>query len=110
MMRLTLAIVGKTLFSADVESEASEIGDALTTVLKMFRMLMLPFSEYLEKLPLPSIRRFEKAQARLDSTIYGLIHERRKSGQDTGDLLSMLLLTAETKRPAARHDRQAGSR
>ena len=43
-----------------------EIGEALTTVLKMFRMLMMPFSEYLEKLPLPSIRRFEKARDRLD--------------------------------------------
>jgi cytochrome P450 len=95
MMRLTLAVVGKTLFSADVESEASEIGEALTTVLKMFSVLMLPFSEYLEKLPLPSIRRFEKARDRLDQTIYGLIHERRASGEDTGDLLSMLLLAQD---------------
>ena len=95
MMRLTLSIVGKTLFSADVESEAPEIGDALTTVLKMFRMLMIPFSEYLDKLPLPSIRRFEKARDRLDRTIYGLVRERRKSGQDTGDLLSMLLLAQD---------------
>jgi cytochrome P450 len=92
MMRLTLAVAGKTLFSAEVEEEASEIGEALTIVLKMFRMLMMPFSEYLEKLPLPSVRRFDKARARLDKTIYGLIHERRRSGEDTGDLLSMLLL------------------
>ena len=95
MMHLTLAVVGKTLFSADVESEATEIGDALTTVLKMFRLLMLPFSEYLEKLPLPSMRRFDKARTRLDTTIYGLIHERRKSGHDAGDLLSMLLLAQD---------------
>jgi cytochrome P450 len=95
MMRLTLSVVGKTLFSADVESEASEIGQAMTTVLKMFRMLMMPFSEYLEKLPLPATRRFEKAQARLDATIYRLIHARRESGEDTGDLLSMLLLAQD---------------
>ncbi len=101
MMRLTLAVVGKTLFSADVESEAPEIGQALTTVLKMFRMLMLPFSEYLEKLPLPSIRRFEKARDRLDQTIYGLIRERRKSGEDAGDLLSMLLLAQDEEADGA---------
>ena len=95
MMRLTLSIVGKTLFSADVEAEAPEIGEALTTVLKMFRMLMMPFSEYIEKLPLPSIRRFEKARARLDQTIYKLIHDRRESGRDAGDLLSMLLLAQD---------------
>src|SRR5580698_8810966 len=95
MPHLTLSIVAKTLFSADVRSEASEIGDAMTTVLQMFRLLMMPFSEYMEKLPLPYVRRFEKARARLDATIYGLIRERRKSGQDTGDLLSMLLLAQD---------------
>jgi cytochrome P450 len=92
MMRLTLAVVGQTLFSADVEAEAPQIGSALTAVLKMFRILIMPFSEYFEKLPLPSIRRFEKARAVLDHAIHGLIHERRRSGVDTGDLLSMLLL------------------
>jgi len=102
MTRLTLSVVGKTLFSADVESEASEIGEAMTTVLKMFRMLMMPFSEYLEKLPLPAMRRFEKARARLDATIYGLIRARRESGEYTGDLLSMLLL--------ARDDETGGDR
>jgi len=101
MMRLTLGVVGKTLFSADVESEAPEIGQALTIVLKMFRMLMLPFSEYLEKLPLPAIRRFEKARDRLDQTIYGLIRERRKSGEDAGDLLSMLLLAQDEETDGA---------
>jgi cytochrome P450 len=95
MPHLTLSVVAKTLFSADVQSEASEIGAAMTSVLQMFRLLLLPFSEYLDKLPLPSIRRFEKARARLDATIYGLIRERRNSGQDSGDLLSMLLLAQD---------------
>ena len=95
MMRLTLAVVGKTLFSAEVESEAGEIGAALTAILKMFNMLVLPFSEYLQKLPLPAIRRFEQARKRLDETIYGLIRERRASGEDRGDLLSMLLLAQD---------------
>jgi len=95
MMRLTLAIVGKTLFSTDVEAEAAEIGEALTVVLHMFDMLMMPFSEYLEKLPLPSIKRFEKARDRLDRTIYGMIRERRASVEDRGDLLSMLLLAQD---------------
>ncbi len=95
MMRLTLAIVGRTLFSTDVEAEAAEIGEALTVVLHMFDMLMMPFSELLEKLPLPSIKRFEKARDRLDRTIYGMIRERRASGEDRGDLLSMLLLAQD---------------
>jgi cytochrome P450 len=106
MMRLTLAVVGKTLFSADVESEAGEIGKALTSVLEMFNMMMLPFSEYLEKLPLPSVRRFEKARAVLDETIYGIIRERRKSGDDYGDLLSMLLLAQDEENGSGMSDTQ----
>ncbi len=95
MMRLTLAIVAKTLFSADVESESAEIGQSLTNILKSFDLLMLPFSEYLEKLPLPAMRRFEKARDSLDAIIYRMITERRASGQDHGDLLSMLLLAQD---------------
>ncbi len=106
MMRLTLAVVGKTLFSADVEAEAVEIGEALTAVLKMFDFLMMPFSEYLEKLPLPSVRRFEKGRARLDQTIFGIIAERRRSGEDCGDLLSMLLLAQDEEGGGGMSDRQ----
>ena len=91
MMRLTLQIVGKTLLSANVEDEADEIGTALTTLIEMFGYLLLPFSELLEKLPLPQVKRFNQAKETLDSIIYGIIEVRRKSGVDKGDLLSMLL-------------------
>jgi cytochrome P450 len=91
MMRLTLAIVGKTLFSADVEGEADEVGEALTEIMEMFQMLLLPYSEYLEKLPLPQNRRFTRARAKLDAIIYRIIAERRGSEEDAGDLLSMLM-------------------
>jgi len=95
MAQLTLSVVAKTLFSADIESEAPEIGAAMTSILQLFKVLLMPFSEYLDKLPLPSVRRFERARARLDATIYGLIRERRQSGRDAGDLLSMLLLAQD---------------
>lgn len=95
MLHLTLAIVGKTLFNAEVEGEAAEIGDALTEVIALFHTLMLPFADLLEKLPLPSVRRFARARARLDATIYRLISERRMSGGDQGDLLSTLLLACD---------------
>src|SRR6202162_6512188 len=77
MMKLTLAIVAKTLFSADVENEATEIGEALTTTFEGFNIGILPFSELLEKLPLSYIKRVEAARSRLDETIYRIINERR---------------------------------
>ncbi len=102
MSRLTLGIVGKTLFDADVESEADEIGDALTQVMNLFDLLLVPFSELLEKLPLPQTRRFQKARDRLDRTIYRMIDERRKSGRDHGDLLSMLMLADDEEGKSGR--------
>jgi cytochrome P450 len=95
MMRLSMAIVARALFSADIESEADDISGALGQVFELFEALLMPFSQWLEKLPLPSVRRFERARDRLDQIVYRLIAERRASGYDTGDLLSMLLLSQD---------------
>lgn len=91
MMRLTLGIVAKTLFNAEVGDSARDVAQAMTTILEMFHLLLLPFSELLEKLPLPQRRRFDGARDRLDQIIYGFINDRRATGVDHGDLLSMLL-------------------
>jgi cytochrome P450 len=101
MTHLTLAIVGRTLFSADVSSDASQIGGALTQIFSLFDTLLMPFSEWLMKLPVPAMKKFERARDQLDRVVYGLINERRKSGpngqgiKDEGDLLSMLLLARD---------------
>ena len=95
MNRLTLAIVGKTLFDADVESQAQGRRRALTAVMESFWTMMLPFSDLLERLPLPALRRSRAARAELDAIIYGMIAERRQSPGDRGDLLSMLLLAQD---------------
>ncbi len=97
MMELTLAIVGKTLFDADVEDEADEIGSALSDIIGQFNIFMLSLGEVLERLPLPSTRRFQRAKTRLDDTIYRMIEERRRSGEDRGDLLSMLIAAQDTE-------------
>ena len=96
MTHLTLAIVGRTLFSADISSDANHIGGALTEIFSLFDTLLMPFSEWLMKLPLPAMRKFERARDQLDRVVYGLIADRRASGKDTGDLLSMLLLAQDT--------------
>jgi cytochrome P450 len=94
MGKLTLAIVGKTLFDADVADEADELGQALTDAMVLFRRLTVPFSEWLDRLPLPGTRRFVRARERMDATIYRMIDEHRRAG-DRGDLLSMLLLARD---------------
>jgi cytochrome P450 len=97
MMRLTLAIVGRTLFSAEVEDDATIVGEAMNALIEMMPVLMFPLSQYLLRLPVPFMRRFQRAAETLDQTIYRIINERRQSGEDKGDLLSMLLLARDTE-------------
>ena len=91
MMRLTLSIAGKTLFDVDVEKQAGEVGRAMNDVMESFWTTMLPFVDFLEMMPIPKLRRAKAARGRLDAIIYDMIAERRASGRDHGDLLSMLL-------------------
>jgi len=106
MMHLTLQIVGKTLFSANVEDDADDVGNAMTTVSKLFDFLLLPYSEWLQKLPLPQTGRFNRARSTLNSVIYGIIQRRRDSGKDTGDLLSMLLAARDEEDGGTMTDEQ----
>jgi cytochrome P450 len=106
MNRLTLSIVGRTLFDVDVEHQAAAVGEALTAVMESFWMTMLPFGEVLERLPVPKLRRARMARARLDAIIYRMIADRRSSGGDRGDLLSMLLAAQDEDDGAGMTDDQ----
>lgn len=106
MMRLTLAIVAKTLFDAEVETEASAVGAALTTLMEGWPRLMSPFYPVWKRLPLPSNRRLAEAGARLDTIVQQIISERRRSGEDRGDLLSLLLLAQDEEGGGGMTDKQ----
>jgi cytochrome P450 len=102
MSRLTMSIVGRTLFGSEVEGEAEEIGEAIASTLSMFNHVFLPFAEALEYLPFGPGPRFRRARERLDRTIYRMIDEHRASGRDHGDLLSMLITAQDTEDHGAR--------
>ena len=57
----------------------------------------MPFGDIVLRLPLPSSRRFWSGTARLESTVYRLIAQRRASGDDRPDLLSLLLRARDTE-------------
>jgi cytochrome P450 len=99
MNRLTLAIVSDTLFGAQVggDSDTARVQQAITDVMEMFDLVMVPFADWLIHLPLPRMRRYRAAQRALDQVIYGIIAARRASGEDRGDLLSMLLAAQDTE-------------
>ena len=108
MNRLTLTIVADTLFGAEVgsSSDTARVQQAITDVMEMFDLVMLPFAEWLMHLPLPRMRRYRAAQRALDELIYGIVADRRQSGEDRGDLLSMLLHAQDAEGSGGMTDRQ----
>jgi cytochrome P450 len=91
MMRLTLEIVARTLFAAEIGSDSAGASAAMETLMhismkRMGRLIPVP-----DWIPIPSNLRVEHAARRLDRIILSIIAERRRSGEDRGDLLSMLL-------------------
>ena len=94
MMHLTLEIVAKCLFDADLGARATDVGKAMKVALENFssqrRLVRIP-----RGVPTPHNIRFEMAARSLDEIIGAIIEGRRKSGEYRGDLLSMLVLAED---------------
>lgn len=91
MMRMTLEIVGKALFDADVGKDADEIGEVLTLGMQHMIRSLLSFVPVPPQIPTPGNLRSRKLVARLDSIVYRIIEARRRTGEDRGDVLGLLL-------------------
>jgi cytochrome P450 len=105
MMRLTLEIVVKTLFNADVSSDADRIGSILSQIVKPFASQATLKWILDNRLPTPGHARFHSRAKQIDDVVYRIIGERRASGRDEGDLLSMLL-QAQDEDGSQMNDRQ----
>ena len=97
MMRLALAIAGRTLFDVDVERDAHDVEEAMDLSLRMFNYSILPLGTLLEYAPLSWVRDLHGARRRMDALIFRLIAERRADGTDRGDLLSMLIAARDAE-------------
>jgi cytochrome P450 len=106
MMRLTLEIVGKTLFDAEVGSEAAEIGEAIERGMAYVINSMNSFVPLPPQLRARLFRGPREDFERLDTIIYRLIRARRAEGVDKGDLLSMLLAAQDEDDGTGMSDQQ----
>lgn len=96
MLRLTLVIVGRTLFNTDIAREAATFHQGLATSMEAFRKVGLsPWGNLIEQMEFPIIKRLRRARLSLDAVVYRVIEEHRRVGSDQGDLLSMLLLARD---------------
>lgn len=91
MMQVTLYIVGKTLFDADLARDTGLVEEALDHLLRDVitearQGMIVP-----KWLPTPLKRRKPHTIALLDAIMSDIIEQRRQHDEDTGDLLSMML-------------------
>lgn len=91
MTGLTLEIVAKTLFDADVREGAPVVGAALLTLQEVILehlYMPLPIPKWW---PSETNKRKHEAIEDIAGIVRGVIDERRRDGVDRGDLLSMLV-------------------
>jgi cytochrome P450 len=94
MSALTLDIVGRTLFGAELGDRAAQVYADMAQAMSGWEKMMLPGGAHLVKLPLPAFKRMWAGAAGLDSVVRRLIDDSAKrkttpqSGVDVvGDLM-----------------------
>jgi cytochrome P450 len=91
-MRVTLDIVGKTLFDAEVSGDAAVVGEALTEAMDVLMRGVMSAVPLPPVIPTPANLRGRRATRRLNAIVYRMIAERRATlQQNRSDLLSLLL-------------------
>lgn len=93
MMRLTFAIVSRTLFSSDTRRDAAAVNEALRAVAPA--VLLQARLALATSLKLPFGPRTRRGLSRLDTLVTSIVAQRRREGGDRGDLLSMLLASRD---------------
>lgn len=92
IMALTLEIAAETLFGTSVTRDVAAIEQSTNVLMaeisaRLRRPFFIP-----DGIPIPGNVRYRRALRRIDQLVARIIAERRQSGEDRGDLLSLLLL------------------
>uniref|UniRef100_A0AAU3H3P3 Cytochrome P450 n=1 Tax=Streptomyces sp. NBC_01401 TaxID=2903854 RepID=A0AAU3H3P3_9ACTN len=105
MVGLSLDMLAQTVFAGSLdEATFLRLRKDLSVVMNgVGARVMLP--DWVERLPLPFNRRFTAARDAVRATIDRAVTDLQDSGQDNGDMLSLLLRTTdeETGRPLTGH-------
>ncbi|MEJ5202363.1 MAG: cytochrome P450 [Anaerolineales bacterium] len=91
MMRVTLEIVGKALFSIDLSTQAHQLTEAVLTVLDHIVYQAQNPVRLPEIFLTPRTVRFRAALSTLDMAVYEMIANRREQADPGEDMLGMLL-------------------
>jgi cytochrome P450 len=102
MMHLTLTIVARTLFATDLRDEVDELASAINRIMGLYDFLvMLPAAEWLVHVRPPGLAAFVRARKRIDAVVYRMIEAHRRSRENSGSLLDLMLAASPDRSPAS---------
>ncbi|MDT0388756.1 cytochrome P450 [Streptomyces dubilierae] len=105
MVELSLDMLGRTVFSGSLDDTTfRRLRHDLSVVMNgVGARVMLP--DWVERLPLPFNRRFDRARDAVRATVHRAVDDLQAAGHDTGDMLSLLLRAQDeaTGRPLTAH-------
>ena len=92
MMRLTLNVVTRSLFSSTMSQEEFDLFSRLFPQMlkETNRRIINPFP-FLNKIPVQTSMDYEKNLEKIDAILFRMIREREESGKEYDDLLGMLM-------------------
>ncbi len=88
---ITIRIFTKALFDAEIGEESYKAAMALNRLVNLFNTLLAGGSVVPRWVPTKTNRIAKESEATLREILMKMIHERRESGEDHGDLLSMMI-------------------
>lgn len=106
MARLALTIIGKTIFSTDLEDRVRPILKATLEATSFVNRRLASFFDIPLIIPTPANRRFKNAVRTFDMVVYQLIEARRRQDRESPDLLDRLLSAHDDETGVAMNDRQ----
>ena len=106
MMGLTLRIVGDALFGTNVAEKTAVVGQSFDVINEQVVDRFRTFNIIPPVLPTRSDRTFRHSIKSLRGVVQDIVTERRRSGEDRGDLLSMFMLARDEETGAQMNDEQ----
>jgi len=91
MMRLTLAIISRAMFSVDADGEVAKIGEGVGAYQEQVRPGFADLLGLPGWLPRANVRRGRKAMGEIGPILDGVVARRRRDGGPADDLLALLL-------------------
>jgi cytochrome P450 len=106
MRQVTLPIASQTLFGTRVDTEHGRIIESFRAGLELFRWFKPSGSRLAHRFSPARRRLVKRSRETLEALVTEIIAERRREGEDRGDLLSLLLSRPAEEGEALTHDRQ----